>query len=572
MKKLFLFAFGLLLFINGTSYAATPVLYFSDLTSGPKTGLGDGKGSGAIVTIWGANLGSSQGTSKVYVGNVEAAYVYEWTDATQHPGHPADLYTFHKMQTIAFSVPATAVDGANAIKVTVNGVDSNTLPFTIRTGNIYHIKTTGSNSNAGTWAAPFQTLNYVGTGAGGKVTAGAIIYAGDGVAETSSFIVNGVVATATNPVFVSAYPGSNVKAQGNGVGIGHWAGNSAYWSFSKLSVKSNGTGIDTFKGMRAVANEITNLVCADGQSGAISGSDGGHPLVDTVSDIKAFGNYIHDWGCDTTSQLHHVFYISNRSGYTRGAYELGWNYLTDNKTHHALHTYDEGICGNLTGTLLIHDNVVKNQVGVGVGVASSGYSSPCYSMPVEIYNNLFINCGLETTTCTGAHNQAVSFGKATTTSNIKFYNNTIYGYGVPGSGWAINVQGTGSAAWIFGGTWEYTNNIVVDTNNLPYEYPTYWKAADVKGNNLWYNGGDGNPANPPSWDVAPLTSNPLFVNQAIGNYRLQGGSPAKGTGTSTVGAGLKDLLGKNRPMPNYSIGAFEAASVAPASPTAKQPQ
>lgn len=571
MKKLFLFAFGLLLFISGTAYAALPVLNFSDLTSGPKTGLGDGLGSGVIVTIWGNNLGSTQGTSKVYVGNVEAAYVYEWTDATQHPGHPANLYTYHKMQTIAFSVPATALDGVNTIKVVVNGDTSNTLPFTIRSGDIRFIKTTGNNSNAGTWAAPFLTLDYVGTGAGGKFTAGATIYAGNGVTDTDCFIVNGVIATAANPISVIAYPGSTVIAQGNGCGIGHWAGNSAYWSFSKLSVKSNGNGIDTFKGMRAVANEITNLVCANGQGGAISGSDGGHPLLDTVSDIKAFGNYIHDWGCDSTSKLHHVFYISNRSGNLRGASELGWNYLTDNMAHHALHNFDEGICGDLTGILLMHDNVVKNQVGVGVGVASGG-TDPCYSMPVEIYNNLFINVGLETTTCGGAHNQAVSFGNSTTHSAIKYYNNTLYGYGVPGSGHAINVQGTGAADWVFGGTWEFRNNIIVDTNNLPYEYPTFWKPADVKGNNLWYNGGDGNPASPPSWDTAPLTSDPLFVNQPMGDYKLEGGSPAKGTGTSAVGAGLKDLLGKNRPMPNYSIGAFEAASVAPAPPTGKQPQ
>ena len=53
---------------------AEPVLYFSDLTSGPKTGLGDGKGSGAIVTVWGRNLGNSQGTSEVYIGNAEAAF------------------------------------------------------------------------------------------------------------------------------------------------------------------------------------------------------------------------------------------------------------------------------------------------------------------------------------------------------------------------------------------------------------------------------------------------------------------------------------------------------------------
>lgn len=49
----------------GTLISLTPSAAFvlqldlkcSDITSGPKTDLGDGKGSGAIVTIWGNNLG-----------------------------------------------------------------------------------------------------------------------------------------------------------------------------------------------------------------------------------------------------------------------------------------------------------------------------------------------------------------------------------------------------------------------------------------------------------------------------------------------------------------------------------
>lgn len=560
------------------AYALNPVLNFSDIVSGPKTGLGDGKGSGAIVTVWGNNLGSSKGNSKIYVGGVEAFYVYYWGNADRSAtAGPADLYTYHKMQTISFSIAAGAADGLGDIHVVVNGATSNTLPFTVRPGRILHIKTTGTNvSTSGSWTNPWQTMDYVANGP--TLNPGDIIYVGDGVQSLSSLVLYSINGTATNPISFIAYPGAIVLAQGEW-GIANRSVASTYVNFSKFVAKAKSTGIEAIKGMRIVANEITNYPggCADGQSGAVSGSSASGGATD--GGIKAFGNYIHEFGCDTTTKLHHVFYISNRSGVAIQSFELGWNYLANNKAHHALHTYDEGICGGWTGTMLIHDNVVVNQVGVGVGIASACYSGyPYLTMPVEIYNNLFINVGLETTTdIGGGHNQAISLMKSTTLSHVKIYNNTIYGYGIPGSGYALQVQGNGSADWNFGGTWEFVNNIVVDTNNLPYEYPTYWKPADIHSNNLWYNGGDGNPAMAPSWDTAPITLNPQFVNPNGGFFNLQKGSPAINAGTITRPTVLNDIIGTSRSLPgrNYDIGAFQyinTTTVAPSAPSSLRVQ
>ena len=103
-----------------------------------------------------------------------------------------------------------------------------------------------------------------------------------------------------------------------------------------------------------------------------------------------YGNHIHDFGCETTSKLHHVFYISNHGGFSIESFELGWNYLHDNKAHHALHVYDEGRCGDFYGTMKIHNNVVIDQVGADVNIASGGPGDTCLSMPIEIYNNLMV--------------------------------------------------------------------------------------------------------------------------------------------------------------------------------------
>lgn len=538
--------------------ALQPILHFSDIDSGPKTGNTDGLGSGAIVTVWGNHLGDDQGTSKIYIDDVEAAHVYYWGKADGgNAAGPADLSTYHNMQTVSFSIPATVSDGLVYIHTEVNGKISNSYPFTVRAGNIYFVSPSGSDGNSGSWQSPWETLSHAGSGAGGTLEAGDIVYATDGSTENDGLRIVRLLGTAEKPFSLIAYPGAHVLIQNSGsYGIGHHSAASAYWNFSKLTIKTGGTGIDTFKGLRAIANEVTNYPggCANGQGGAIAGNN--LSGIDTVSGVKALGNYIHDFGCDTTSKLHHVFYISNRGGFSAEAFELGWNHLRDNKAHHALHVFDEGICGDYTGTVKIHDNAVVNQVGVAVGVASGAYNSPCFTMPVDIYNNLFINVGLEIPSCDGHHTTAMSFVRQETMSHIRVYNNTLIGYGEPGDGGALVVTG-GSGLWTFGGTWEFINNIIVDTNDLPFTPESSVKLPSISKNNLWYNGGDSTPSGHPSWDTSVQSGDPGVDEFAVGSYTLKATSPATANGADTSSLVNYDLTGYPRPPGAFSIGAFE---------------
>jgi len=54
----------------GCRFAAQPVIFFSDLTSGPKTGGKDNLG--AFVTVVGKNFGPSRGTNYVSIGGGQA--------------------------------------------------------------------------------------------------------------------------------------------------------------------------------------------------------------------------------------------------------------------------------------------------------------------------------------------------------------------------------------------------------------------------------------------------------------------------------------------------------------------
>ena len=123
-----IFFFVILVNLMGVPcFAMAPLLYFSDLVNGPKSGLGDGLGDGAIVTAWGVNLGSVQNSSKIYLKDsagaiIEMAHTYYWKNADGIlPGGPADLYTTHKMQEVAFSIPSAAAVGAGKIYVEVGG-------------------------------------------------------------------------------------------------------------------------------------------------------------------------------------------------------------------------------------------------------------------------------------------------------------------------------------------------------------------------------------------------------------------------------------------------------------------
>ncbi len=553
-----------------TAESAVPILHFSDVISGPKTGNTDGLGEGAIITLWGNRLGSEQSGSKVFFKDTngtayEAAHVYYWKNADgQLPSGPADLFQYHGMQEIAFSIPSSAADGLGQLYVEVNGQASNQLDFTIRNGNIYFVKVGGDdNGGDGSWNNPWESLEHIGDNV---LNQGDIVYATDGVIQTDAprgFTVRGPSGTENEPISVIAYPNSEVivTTQGTSHTIHNWNRNTAYWNFSKIKtfVDGKGSGISAFRGSRIIANEIYGVE-ADGAGGAITGSNlNNPPEKDVISGIKCFGNYIHDFGNDTSSKLHHVFYLSNRGGYMVEAYELAWNLLVDNKVRFGLHIYDENHCGGFSGVFKIHGNVVVNQSASGFH-ASAGHNltgGVCFSTPIDVYNNIFINNGL----APFVQKDAILLRHEAITSHVRFFNNVIYGYGDEGTGSAVYVQDNGNPTWNYGGTYEFFNNIIVDTKNLPFTHPTYWKTPVGSGNNIWYD--PEGTLSPPVWESSPITANPEFIDPENGNFKLNKdtNSPGIDAGSAIVSLVVwQDIQGNTRPQgAGFDIGAFEYA-------------
>lgn len=525
---------------SSCAFANAPFLAFSDLISGPDTGLGDGKGSGVIVTVWGTDLGFGDGGQLVFrdsSGKRHLPEIYYWKAADgRKPSGPANLYESHLMQEIAFSIPDSA-PGAGVIFVETGSGTSNQLPFTVRSGQIFHVKSSGSDSNSGQFDNPLRTVSRALDIAG----SGSTIYIHDVDTGSASspqpraiYWRNGDAKSSLNNQFsIVAFPGfqpksiaqravENYKVEGMVVSkLDLYSSN--YRSVDSRGQPSGGRidsgesyGLQSSKNGRAVANRITEIPggCSSITSGAIIGNA---TFGDRVSNFKALGNEIYDYGCNGSSKLHHTTYLSIRSGPKDtqvSPWEWGYNYLHDNKAKFGIHQFDQNEgCGDMTGPLKIYSNVIKNQGGAGISIGSQ-----CgWTMDAYIENNVLVNVGLaaawdgvDPKSSDGPEPGGISIRDSGLYGTMYIRNNLIYNHTTDGhdeNAGCLTLQGSSDNVSV---VWE--NNVCVNNSNLPFVgagYRAEAKLDNVSGsNNVWFVSGSSNPPNVPGWDSNAITSNP----------------------------------------------------------------
>jgi len=145
MKKIIILSAFFLMLSSLPVLAAAPVVLFSDLTDGPRSGWNGSSSKGAAVTIWGLNFGSARGTSYISIAgqglNSSADYA-EWGVITNNA---------RGLERITFFLNSSCATGSQTISVTTSEGTSNTLPFYVRTtGNIRFVDhTNGNDSNNG---------------------------------------------------------------------------------------------------------------------------------------------------------------------------------------------------------------------------------------------------------------------------------------------------------------------------------------------------------------------------------------------------------------------------------------
>src|ERR1700691_2927126 len=543
----------------GGLLAQAPVLFFSDITSGPNTG-GE-NGNGAYVTIYGNYFGASQGTSTAAAGGGPMVNCQAWGAA----------WLWYQKITCQLGPNATS----GSLVVTVNGQPSNGLPFAVASGNIYFVATSGSDRNTGAFASPWRTL----LKARNTMQPGDITYAMNGVAQSTddgtgwdaAFLLSGGgqgdwCSAAGNPRALVAYPGATVTI-GNSSGSGdpdfglRTSDCQGNWVLSGIGFRgqspvligdSNGGSVN---GYRFVGSDIT---CP-----YTTGSGGGGSCFETsqASYIDFYGNHVYNAGTANASAMFQGVYFSTDSNDV----DMGWN-LVEN-VHGCrgvqVHSSPLGSGGPQDPTghdqydISIHDNTIHDTQCDGLIVDTV---DPCQG-PVTIYNNVIYNAGIgpNNPEATGGWNCINIPGSTENgpagSGAVEIFNNTLFAcgtfatppYGSDNNAIAENGDETQGAPAIYV---HIRNNLIdsVPTTLFPggVPYVVIWDPVTAEPcgnlqvcpwlygtNNLMY--GAGAPAADLTQILDSLNANPLVVSTSIPDLHLTAGSPASLAG-AVIGA------------------------------------
>lgn len=557
-----------------------PAIFFTDLTSGPATGNSDTTYSatgGVYVTLYGNNFGSTPGT--VTLNGASCLTVVSWGT------------TWMWYQKIVVKLGTSCTSGA--FSVTVGGQASNcadignqgaNCQFTVRSGNIYYVSTSGNDSTGtGSFSKPWATFPH----ARDTIAAGDTVYgengtcacADDGSGWQTFFLIDYQHGNAGSPMAIVAYPGatvtfgnttsnenSTIRTKGNSGSGG--TNSQSYWVFAGLYVKAYTTAFspNLFQppntnnslaqagGWRIIGDDIT---CPNG-----NGESG---CLDSAAFINAafLGNNSHDMGVvGGNSEYQGIYWSSDGHDF-----EVGWDTIYNSNACRGFQTNSSENAagqGQSEYNFTIHDSLI--------------YTTACDAMVlndvdpslgfIRVYNNVVYNAGTTSPpNGSGAWNCVYAPGASengwpTPNGSVEVYNNTFYNCG-PNTGPPY----PGLNACVANGGHSSTLNIHM-RNNVCYQtgvssYQMYYIANSGSGtngvyglNNIMYGLGA-----PPSSGVVTgtINSNPLFVSTSTANFHLQSGSPAIGAGDSTGLVPTYDHDGLLRPS-TPSIGAYEFAA------------
>jgi hypothetical protein len=537
---------------------AAPRLFFSDLDSGPKSGWEGSATKGGGITVWGKDFGSARENSYITVNGSKLASdsdYAEWGVTGTSNGIPRGL------ERITFWLNSSCSNGAGTISVTVSGVTSNTLPFTVRKGNIYFIdvktgsdtangrKSTRQGRNNRPWKSPRMALH----GNSSAVSAGDIIYIRDGTYSKKTVTMDdedafmrcrdpGDKGKAGNPLAIVGYPGEwplfDMTDVGRGIFSqeqGHLGRTGAdYVTLGKFKV-TNGRSVFAVWGIgcRVIGNWLYNC-----NTGIWSGLF----MIDTSEYTYIYGNYFDYCGYDP--YMHNIYIKTHKNTAIGTMIECKYTYVGWNEFYNAqcglnpsqrarggtieIQTEsDAAALGRHTRYTYIHDNYFHG------GNCHNIYGG---SNSTYIYNNIFSE-----TTCPNG-----GFQFDTLDGDSKIYNNTFYYVGDAAAPmFYLNVSV--NASW---------------KNNIFYARPgqTYVTAESpaqfTSDCDLFY--GNGSPSCGQCTITHAVVADPKFVSAGL-NFHQQVSSPTIDAGSSDARSIVpKDFDYNRRPQGSgYDIGAFE---------------
>lgn len=542
---------------------AAPVVFYTDVTSGPNTG-GEGN-NGTILTIYGKRFGAVQGGSTVTVGGGAVATYKTWSDTKVAVAIGASAVTG--------TVVVTTIAGASACADTVDNCQ-----FTVRAGNLWFVAGTGNDTTGnGSYATPWLTLFK----ARSMVAAGDTVYAmtgSDQKCHTDSgtsitFKVGsgkGVTGTSGNPISFVVYPGDTVQ-----IGTQDKAGdgctptsqqyviyidtNYNYWTFAGFTIRNYGA---------ASGNNIGGPVHSNATNTRWIANDISAPYSDYAGIMPAgsygymYGNTIHDGGSLLTSpaasdsKMYHPVYAQTNHLW------IGWNTFDNNYGCRHIQVGQDNVHGFYDIHIFANSFSDDNCEAINLENIDPSLGT------VEVYNNLIWHTGTNAQGVGGTYAgiRVSDYDTGTCacpgSGTVEVYNNTIYDAGsyvsAGTSGGAIN-KGSNLNIDV-----NLRNNVIQQLAGEKYvcssghdcttDTPPSTRLAHITGNNnLWY----GASVAAPTQTTANITGDPAFVSTVTPDFHLTGSSAALNAGV-TIATASPDFDGIARPVgASYVVGAYE---------------
>ena len=526
-----------------TASANNPVLLFSDIESGPNSGWSAGEpGKGAAVTIWGSGFESNRGASFVTVNgtaltaNVDYAVWGEYWP-TEH------------FQKITFWLNDAVINGSGEITVTVDGVESNPLPFTVRAGTIHFI-TASNDGGDGSLDDPFDVDNassdWIDDMAPGDLYyfRDATIYDGEYNGGNSCIWIrrSETSGTAALPIALLAFPGEKPVFEiptfstnfNNALRLSN-----NYMVYAGFTIDSEWLGASIAGDFhRFIGNDVVGLKDFYGAGTGIvtTGDNNAH----TGDGNKILGNAIH--GGNSQNRFDHAIYLSGCAD--NGGGEVGWNHFYDNDFGRGPiisinHQGNRCEPSQVLDAHFVFNNIVDCSVQRATAINvfdlsfDTGEPEP---EPTYVYNNVFISCG----TFDGADNN-VGYAPAivhNAAGRARFYNNTLYDAGYVG----FRIRGVDDS--------QVKNNIIHMSADFAGPTGNRYMSIDNEpvvslSNNLYFGLGNYTTCADCALDQNNIDNlDPLFMDAGMLDFNLQPGSPA-------IDVGTDDLLFEVAP-PSYA--------------------
>jgi hypothetical protein len=524
--------------LSATAPPPAPVVFFTDITSGPSSGGQSNKG--AFLSIYGKNFGATQGSSKVTVGCGAVDNYPFWSDTKI---------------TVQLGVAAKTGD----VIVDVNGVGiSNGVPFTVRTGNILFVSPSGSDTTGdGSFAKPYLNIKKAKT----VMSAGDIVYLRGGSYQTidafgAILAANRAGGSAALPFAFSGYPnetatlGQDLASTPGSIAIlgpsitggpfsGYVLSNLTLRGFdSAINIKAPVSGTNT--DWRVVGND---LQC---QNGNTPGGSACFEATYVTANIKMYGNNVHDVASAVPNgsflKLYHAVYFGG------SGIDLGWNVISNVQACRGFQTHATG--GPDQHDILVHDNIVHDTRCDCLNINTVNPNNG----PVRIWNNVLYNCGkgpdpsgqVSNYTCVDDAADQDNIPDSNRGGNIEVFNNSMSNCGSGGTGnRAVFFVGNGTKPVNL----HVVNNIFIQPVGQTYLIDGGLHASGD--HNIWFGNGA-----PPVAFIADLSIDPQFLGTT--DFHLSvGTSTAADTGATTVAIRDFDGLVRGQQGTAFDIGAFE---------------